>query len=195
MDKRQFLSLAVLGLGTLPVRGANGKPSSLQRGPPLLTISGAIARSNRSRRDHFDQLMARQKIEFDLAYTFDFAALAEMSPAAIRPTLQYDGQPHNLSGPPLIDVLKNVGASADDATRLWLRAVDGFVADVSMAQVRRLGFIIATQLDGKPMALGGMGPLWAVFEPDRFPELRARPLPERFTQCPWGLYHIEVRRS
>ena len=42
------------------------------------------------------------------------------------------------------------------------------------------------------MALGSLGPLWAVLDADRLPELAAKPLAERFAVCPWGLYHIGV---
>jgi hypothetical protein len=42
------------------------------------------------------------------------------------------------------------------------------------------------------MALGGLGPLWAIPDADRVPELAARPLADRFGGCPWSLYHIDV---
>ena len=61
-----------------------------------------------------------------------------------------------------------------------------------MAQARAQRFIVATHLDGKPMALGGLGPLWAVYDADRFADMAARPVAERFGACPWALYHIEV---
>jgi hypothetical protein len=53
--------------------------------------------------------------------------------------------------------------------------------------------MVATHLDGHPMALGGLGPLWAVVDADRVPALAALPLAERFGACPWALYHIEVQ--
>ena len=75
---------------------------------------------------------------------------------------------------------------------LALRALDGYTARLSLGEARRLGLIVATHLDGQPMALGGLGPLWAVLDADRIPELAAKPLAERFAVCPWGLYHIGV---
>ena len=78
---------------------------------------------------------------------------------------------------------------------LQLRAVDGYSPSISLADARRQGFIVATHLDGKPMPLGGLGPLWAVYEPDRFPDMAAKPVTDRFALCPWGLYHIEVMAS
>ena len=44
----------------------------------------------------------------------------------------------------------------------------------------------------KVIAVGGLGPIWAVYDADRFPDKAAKPLNDRFAGCPWGLYHIEV---
>jgi hypothetical protein len=45
------------------------------------------------------------------------------------------------------------------------------------------------------MPLGGLGPLWAVYDADRVPEMAGKPLPERFNACPWALYHVEVQEQ
>jgi len=42
------------------------------------------------------------------------------------------------------------------------------------------------------MALGGLGPLWAIHDADRIAAVAALPLAERFASCPWALYHIGV---
>jgi hypothetical protein len=34
-----------------------------------------------------------------------------------------------------------------------------------------------------------------VYDADRYPDMMAKSLAERFTFCPWGLYHIELRSS
>jgi hypothetical protein len=73
--------------------------------------------------------------------------------------------------------------------------VDGYAAVVSMADVRKYRFIVATHIDGRPMALGGLGPLWAVYDADRFPDMAAKPLGERFALCPWALYHIDIQSA
>lgn len=114
-----------------------------------------------------------------------------MRAVTIRPTLEYDGKQHELSGPLLADVLQAAGAASEG--KLAMRAVDGYAPTLSIADVRRYRFIVATHLDGQTMPLGGLGPLWAVYEPDRFPEMAARPLPERFVNCPWAMFHIGVQ--
>jgi hypothetical protein len=193
MKKRQFLGTAALaGFSaaiSLPARAAAGAA-----GPTLLTVTGAIGAGNRGKLDPVrDQLMFKQKLSFDKAHAFDYAALTALPAITIKPTLEYDGKQHTLRGPLLLDVVKAAGAKAGDNARLVLRAIDGFAATVTVAQAEAQRFIVATHLDGAPMALGGLGPLWAVYDADKIPDMAAKPVADRFGQCPWGLYHIEVQ--
>ncbi len=190
MNKRQFLgtALAASSTGALALSPAAPPP-----GPVLLTISGTIGRANRGPLDPaLDQMMHKHKLAFDKAWALDYAALAALPAVTIRPTLEYDGKPHTLRGTSLLDVLALAGARPAGDTRLVLRAVDGYAAAIPAGQARAQRFIVATHLDGRPMALGGLGPLWAVYDADRVPDMAARPVNERFGACPWALYHIEV---
>ncbi len=191
MDKRQFLGAAALA-GAFP--HAAGATVPAQRGPALLTVTGAIGRGNRGPLDPvLDQMMHKQQLTFDKAYAFDYAELLRLAPQTIRPTLEYDGKPHLLRGPLLTDVLARAGARLDDGTLLVLRAVDGYNVELPLAQAGKHRFIVATHVDGQPMPLGGLGPLWAVYDADRVPDMAKLPLPQRFAACPWALYHIDVR--
>jgi hypothetical protein len=192
MKKRSFLGsgIALLSSGAL---AAPQTKAAAKRGPALLTVTGAISRSNRGALDPaLDQLMAKQKVSFEQAYAFDFAALDALPKTSIKPTLEYDGKPHLLAGPLLSDVLQAAGADPGPRTSLLLRAIDGYGVTLELADARRMRFIIATHLDGAPMPLGGLGPLWAVYDADRDPEMASRPLQQRFGLCPWALYHINV---
>jgi hypothetical protein len=192
MDKRHFLGAAALA-GAAPAFASRGTDTAPAAGPTLLTITGAITRSNRGGLDPaLDQMMAKQKLVFDRAYALDFAALAALPARTIRPTLEYDGKPHALRGPLLADVLAQAGARPRDAAKVLMRAVDGYAAVLEMRQLRAWSFIVATHLDGKPMPLGGLGPLWAVYDADRVPEMAALPVAQRFGACPWALYHLEA---
>ena len=166
---------------------------SAATGPVLLTVTGAVQRTNRGPIDKaLDQMMAKQQLVFDKAYTFDFAALTRLPALEIKPTLEYDGKVHTLRGPLLADVLKAVGTPTAADTPLALRAIDGYVTQITLDDVVQQRMLIATHLDGKPMPLGGLGPLWAVIDADRLPALAAKPLDQRFAQCPWGIFHIAV---
>ena len=198
MKKRLFLTAAALAGSALPsfARAATrpGQNPGLGSGPALLTLTGAIGKVNRGRFDPLlDQMMHKQKITFDKAHAFDFAALTSLPSLQIKPTLEYDGKVHALRGPTLVDVLKAAGAGMAGDSKLVLRAVDGYAVTLTLAQARAQRFIVATHLDGQPMALGGLGPLWAMYDADRVPDMAARPLPERFANCPWALYHVEVQ--
>lgn len=79
--------------------------------------------------------------------------------------------------------------------QLGLRAVDGYNVNISMADAQAYRMIVATHIDGQPMALGGLGPHWAVYDADVLPAFKDKPVKQRFGLCPWGLYHIEVKKA
>ena len=192
MQKRSFLAAALGAATALPttIAFANNAPKGA-KGPALLTLSGAVGKTNRGAFDPvLDQMMGKQKLAFDKAYAFDFAMLAALKAVTIQPTLEYDNKPHKLSGPLLTDVL--IAAGADKATKVAMRAVDGYAPTISVADATKYRYIVATHLDGQPMPLGGLGPLWAVYEADKFPDMAAKKVNERFATCPWGLYHVAV---
>lgn len=195
MNKRQFLAAAVMGAATVPTL-TSAKHVAKSTGPAFLTVTGAIGRANRGPLDPaLDQMMHKQKIQFDKGYTFDFEALRALPLRTIQPTLEYDSKTHQLSGPSLMQVIQTTDARLSDAARLLLRAVDGYAITISVADVKKFDFIVATHLDGGPMPLGGLGPLWAVYDADRFADMRAKPVNARFALCPWALYHIEVQAA
>jgi hypothetical protein len=193
MNKRQFLGAAAAA-GAFPLAGQAASLPALPAGPALLTVTGAISRTNRGPFDPvLDQMMHKHGVGFRKAYAFDDAALRALPALTIRPTLEYDSKAHALRGPLLLDLLAQAGATLTDKTVLVLRAVDGYKVELPLAQARARRFIAATHVDGKPMPLGGLGPLWAVYDADRVPEMAAQALAQRFAACPWALYHIEVR--
>jgi hypothetical protein len=194
LQKRTFVFTA-LSIAAAPAL-ARKKPSAPQAsGPTLLTISGAIGGGNRGPLDPaLDQMMHKQSVRFERAYVYNFATLSALSAVEITPTLEYDAKRHALRGPLLSDV---IAAAADgpvpESATVKLRGVDGYVVQVAMEDLRKYRFIVATHIDKQPIPLGGLGPLWAVYDADRFPKMAALPLSARFTQCPWGLYHIELQ--
>jgi hypothetical protein len=192
MKKRNFLAAAV-GASVIPSQiFARQTPGGL-RTPVLLTVTGAIGKGNRGALDPaLDQMMTKHKISFDKAFVFDFASISALPKIEINPTLEYDSKPHKLSGPLLTDVARAAGAAAG-GTRFLLRATDGYNVVISSEDARKYRFIVATHLDGHPMPLGGLGPLWAVYDADRYADMVSKPVTERFGLCPWGLYHIDVQ--
>ncbi|HYS67944.1 MAG TPA: molybdopterin-dependent oxidoreductase [Paraburkholderia sp.] len=195
MNKRQFLtSAAVLGASAAPAFGSKrARDEASAASPVILTISGAIKRHNRGALDPaFDQLLAKHQVKFSEAYNVDLPLLAGMPAVTIKPTTEYDSRQHALSGPLLTTLLEHVGTPGAGGTRILLHAVDGYAVMTTLDTVRAYRFIVATHMDGKPLPLGGMGPLWATYDADHIPELSGKPLKERFELSPWGLYHVQV---
>lgn len=190
MDKRQFLAAAALAATAGTVQAQTGKRPAA---PTLLTVGGAIAKNNRGPLDSaLDQMLSKHKVKFDKAFAFDSAALQALPAVSIQPTLEYDTKRHKLTGPLLTAVLAEAGADLKAPLRLGLRAVDGYNVMVSLADVQAYRMIVATHLDDQPMALGGLGPQWAVYDADNLAAFKDKPVKDRFGLCPWGMYYIDV---
>ena len=193
MNKRHFLGTATLA-GLLPSFRASAADKTRQS-PGLLTVSGAIGKTNRGPVDPaLDQLLVKHGVKFDKAFVFDAEALRRLPAVRIKPTLEYDAKAHSLAGPLLISVLEAAGVASGEVM-LALRAVDGYVVPLSIANARSYRMIVATEVDGGALGLGGLGPQWAVYEADTLAAFKDKPLKERFALCPWGLYSIEVTRA
>jgi hypothetical protein len=189
MNKRDFLAASALAGGLLSARAASGA----QAGPALLTVSGLVGRSNRGPLDTVrDQMMLKHGIAFDKAFVFDGPALRRLPSVTIRPTLEYDGQAHALRGPLLETVLAAAGVGPQQQLQLGLRAVDGYNVAISRQDARNYRMLLAIDIDGEPLDLGGLGPQWAVLDVDRVAPFKDLPLRQRFAACPWGLYHVAV---
>jgi hypothetical protein len=198
LNKRDLLKTTVVVAGSAAAAfsvQAQHAPRTIS-GPVLLTVSGLIGTGNRGPLDPaLDQMLVKQKVGFSKAHCFDFNGLVAMPSTSIRTTLEYDGKAHTLKGPLLSEVIKATGAVPHDKMSALLRAVDGYAVLLSTSEIVQRRFILATHLDGRPMALGGLGPLWAVYEADKFPDLMAKPLNERYSLCPWATYHIELKEG
>ena len=193
MQRRQFISTAAVAV-SVPVSAS--AETRARRGLSILTVSGATAKSNRGPLDPaLDQLMLKHGAKFERAFEFDSAQLARLPAVAIAPTLEYDARPHKLSGPLLSSVIEAVGVSPSAPVILALRALDGYTIAISLADARSYRMIVADSIDGRPMGIGGLGPLWAVYDADRVAAFKDKPLKERFAMCPWGLYAIEVKTA
>ena len=194
MDRRRLLMTAAAGAGAVSVPAASRAGTHRRAGLAILTVSGAIGKTNRGPLDPaLDQLMVKHGAGFERAFEFDAAMLAGLPAVTIAPTLEYDGRVHRLSGPLLSSVIEAVGVAPSASVILVLRALDGYTIALSLADARRDRMIVADRIDGRPMGIGGLGPLWAIVDADHVAAFKDKPLKERFALCPWGLYAIEVK--
>ena len=191
-NHRRLLVAGTLS-AALPMR-VRGAVAGGHSGPGLLTVTGAVTRSNRGPLDPaLDVLMAKHGARFERAWEFDASMLARLPAVTIQPTIEYDAKPHKLSGPTLASVVEAAGVSPGASATLALRAIDGYTVAISLSDAHGYRMIVATTIDGVSLSLGGLGPQWAVVDADRLPAFKDKPLKERFGLCPWGLYHIDVK--
>lgn len=197
MKKRQFLT-NTLGLLAGAVSSSASLAENSSKTQPktqtILTIVGDIKHSNRGKLDPVrDQFMYKHGVKFDKGYTFALQDLEQFSAKTIQPTMEYDARVHKLSGSRLMDVLNHVGIEEKSSkTSLILRGIDGYSPEVQLSDAQKYDFILATQMDNELLAIGGLGPLFAIYDADRIAEFAKKPLNQRFVACPWGLYCIEV---
>jgi hypothetical protein len=201
MKKRDFLSTAMTLLLGVSATSTSASASTLVRtasgnkpdAQTILTVTGAIEKTNRGKIDPMmDQLMHKQGILFDYAFQFALADLEKLPVATINPTLEYDARAHKLSGPRLMDVLNAVGIKKGHPTKIVFHGVDGYSPEITVALAQKYNFILATHIDDQLLPIGGFGPLFAIYDADRIPEMAQKPLDQRFAHCPWGLYCIQI---
>jgi len=196
MNKHKRLFLCTSAAAALLPAVTPSLADTTGKGIPLLTIGGAIANGNRGPVDPvLDQLLVRHGINFSRALALDAERLQRLPRIDIRPTLEYDEKPHKLSGPLLTAVLGEAGVEMSPSLRVGLRAIDGYNVVIGADEIRSYRMIVATHIDDQPMALGGLGPQWAVHDADNLPAFKGKPVKERFASCPWGLYYIDVMKG
>lgn len=152
----------------------------------VLTITGAIGRTNRGDFDEFsDAFFAFGGLEFERGFTFSRADLARLGMHELA--LQRENWPRavTLRGPYLRDVLAE---AAPEGEVVFVRALDGYAAQLDLSAVQASDAILAIEADGAPLSLGGRGPAWLVFEPGGVAGVDD----EGDAGLVWSAYHILI---
>lgn len=149
METRRRASLALVAaivLGALMLDPANqgyadGLPAPT--GEVILTIDGAIDRTNSGH-----------------AAAFDLAMLKTMPVTQFVTETPWTKGPHSFSGVALSDLLAWIGAHG---TQLRAVALNDYSAEIPVSDAKRFGMLVAYLFDGKPMLASDRGPLWVVY--------------------------------
>lgn len=156
-------------LVVLVVSGLLAAPAALAAGgtgPVILTVTGNVANPNRGPLDAFeDAIFAHLDVKFDKAFTFTLADLKALPQRTV--TVRYEGWPRDVTatGPEIGEVLKAAGA---EGAKVLVQAVDGYAPEFTREDIARGKLVLAVEADGKPLGLGGRGPLWLLGPPDSF---------------------------
>lgn len=127
----------------------------------LLTVSGNVAKTNRGPSDEMrDVYFKHLGINFTKAVAFDRAMLTALRQHTIRTDFPMGGKVRSFTGPRLADVLAAATATGTTAT---VTGMDGYAAELSIADITRFGVILALAEAGKALGIGDYGPAWVIF--------------------------------
>ena len=179
----RFLPRLVVALSTLLMLSA---PLAAQEGTgTILTVTGDIANTNRPRFDQFhDGFLNFHGKSFEKAFEFDRAVLAALPQQSITVNAEPWSAAVKMSGPKLADVLAAAGATGKPIT---VYAMDGYGAAMTVDQIAARGWVLAMSADGKPLGIGGRGPLWLAYDTGS-----GKATAEEEGAWVWSVFHIEA---
>lgn len=180
-----LLLAALLALWGGVDRGRAGEVSA-PTGMTLLTVGGEVANWNRGpvheKRDGF---LAFHEIRFNRAMAFDRAMLDALEQGRVTAAPPQVPGPAVFTGPTLKALLTATGT---DPETLLVLALDGYAVELSRADRVAQDWIVATEVDGRPLPIGGTGPLWLVHSPAQGPA----PSEEEEQRWVWAIFYMGI---
>jgi len=164
--------LALIGVALILGAGAPLRAAELRRpeGAVVLTIEGAITRTNAPGRAEFDRAMLEE---------LGFSRLSTWTPWT-------DGE-RTFEGIPARQLMAAVGATG---TTLRALALNDFESDIPLADFERYPVLLAMRIDGSWLEVRDKGPLWIVYPWSDYPELDDLPTRRKSV---WQLRSLHVQ--
>lgn len=177
--------IAALCLFLIPIH--HDAQASDDVGAVIVTVTGNIGETNRGPSDPFaDGLFSYHYISFEKAYAFsreDLAALGLKDLTVKYPN--WPGEPIRFRGALMSAILDKVDARG---STVRVQALDGYAVEFDVDTLRNGDFILATESEGQPLAVGARGPAWLVFPPGSY-EGQPEDTDEKLV---WSVFHIAV---
>ncbi len=182
--RRSLLTLAA-GAVLPAIAPARAEPAC-SAGQVILTVGGLVEAPNRGSLDpERDRLFHTNNISFQKARAFSAGSLAALPQHSV--TAHHFGREIAGKGPLLHEILAAAAPHAAAKTAR-LSALDGYAAELALSDVKSQQWIAAMETDGKPHAIGDLGPLFAM----RQLGPGERETQEEEAKWVYALYYIEV---
>lgn len=167
-------SLAALGACLAVFLPLAGPASSEDLPPPdgetILTVSGAIGRTNR-----------------EGVASFDRAMLEALGETGFTTSTIWTDRAHRFTGVSLARLLEAVDAWG--ATTLSATAINDYAVSIPVSDAVEGGPVVVYAIDGAPMSVRDKGPLWLLYPFDDVPDYRNEVI---YARSIWQLDRIVV---
>ena len=167
---RARLAAALLGAALLPWAPGPARALEGPKGKVVLSITGKVAGGNAGERADFDMAMLE--------------ALPQQSFTAETPWFK---APRKFSGPLLRDVMAAAGARGQI---LQAVALNDYKVEIPFEDIEKFKVVLATRLDGQPMAVRDKGPLFIIYPFHESATLRSE---RYYSRSAWQLRTIDVK--
>lgn len=163
------IALGLILAMAMPSVGADGNLAA-PAGDPILTMTGAISRTNHPH-----------------GALFDLDLLLELPVHRVETTTSVTDGVQNFDGILVRDLLGLVGATGEAVTA---RALNDYVVEIPIEDFQRFDVILAHAMNGEPLSPRSKGPLWIVYPRDSHPELQDIRYDYRWV---WQLNRMDIR--
>lgn len=175
----------ILGLAAA-IAAVRAQPATSPEGPAILTIAGDIGHANRGPIDpKLDGFFKFHEIEFERAFQFDRNALVQLPQREFTARLPEGHETAIFRGPLLSAVLEQAGVTG--RVSIMARALDGYVTELSAADLAGGQRVLVLARNGVPLGLGGFGPALLLKQPKSVDV-------DSDAQWPWAVFYIEVKK-
>ena len=170
LPRRRFAAL-LLGAAVVPVLPGHNRAFALPapNGKLILTVSGAIASTNRSHEAVFER-----------------ALLETLGSAKIKTTNPWSDGADEFEGVGLATLMKAVGATGSLVTAY---ALNDFTTKIPVSDFSRFHPILALKRNGEYMPVRDKGPLFIVYPYDSDPELRQQLY---YNRSAWQIARLKI---
>ena len=179
----------MIGRNALPLAAALAAALALPAAadaPVLVTVTGAVENANRGPVDpDRDKIFVFTNNDFDKAHAFTLEALKALPQTPVRTDFPKGGAVTEFTGPSFEALLEAAGASGDTVT---VQALDGYAVELARDELTGNGAILALEMGGEALDIGGMGPAMVAFPRAERAEL-ADMTDDNWV---WQIFHVKV---
>lgn len=178
-----FASAFMLAISVMSLE-AGQRPAA--QGPVILTLSGAIENWNRGPLDpKLEGFFKHHDIKFERALEMSRDEMSGLPSVRLSLRLPGEAKPATYDGVYLRDVLLKAGAKPK---KISMKALDGYTVELTAEQIAAQKWVLALARGGKPLGIGGRGPVWLVHKPGKGDQASE----EEEQKWIWSLFYILV---